>query len=627
MSGLDLSYNHLYGEIPQEMGDLRWLSSLKLRNNGLSGLLPESLAQCREMFMLELGNNNFSNMNNLVDVISQFVYLDYLHLSGLVNLCGYLPSNVTRLMDLPNLTYFNITYCGFSGDIPSAVLQHPRWDDFVFYILPQSTAVNQPQGSSVGGFNMDGVTYRISDFSVKDINGNVLDTKSLRKNKLTLVFSITSGDETGLRKAYELYRDYHEKGVGIISFFKLWSTPNDPVQWEQERKWVDEMIQKYDMTWDVFIEDQFNRINNFPEWYAVGSGTDTYPLGSVIVNSERTVLYDAGIKGADGVGDFIESLLGSIADYESTDYSQGEGIDLVLLGDGFADRDISDGTYDYVMRQAAENFFSTQPVASYRSRFNVHSVKVVSRHDRIAEGNETALSTVFGEGTKISGDDNKCIEYAQRIPDYDPSRTVIVVVVNDNRYAGTCYMYDNDLAIAYCPTVDGYQSDRFVQIINHEAVGHGFAKLGDEYINDNSSEIPAYLVTQYSQQKQNGWWNNVDFTAVPAEVSWAAFLSDSRYQSEQLGVFTGGLGYGSGVYHSSLASIMNTNVGIFNAPSREAIYKRIMRLSEGAAWQYDRETFVAQDLSNIPASATVMRAARQISSDFVPLHPPVIKTH
>ncbi|MDE7421967.1 MAG: hypothetical protein K2N35_17405 [Muribaculaceae bacterium] len=33
----------------------------------------------------------------------------------------------------------------------------------------------------------------------------------------------------------------------------------------------------------------------------------------------------------------------------------------------------------------------------------------------------------------------------------------------------------------------------------------------------------------------------------------------------------------------------------FNAPSREAIYKRIMQLSEGEDWTYDYEAFVAFD--------------------------------
>ena len=37
----------------------------------------------------------------------------------------------------------------------------------------------------------------------------------------------------------------------------------------------------------------------------------------------------------------------------------------------------------------------------------------------------------------------------------------------------------------------------------------------------------------------------------------------------------------------------------FNAPSREAIYKAVMTLSEGESWTYDYEEFVAFDSKNI----------------------------
>ena len=45
----------------------------------------------------------------------------------------------------------------------------------------------------------------------------------------------------------------------------------------------------------------------------------------------------------------------------------------------------------------------------------------------------------------------------------------------------------------------------------------------------------------------------------------------------------------------------NDLTGMFNAPSREAIYKRIHRLAFGKDWQYDYETFVEYDQKNIAA--------------------------
>ena len=188
-------------------------------------------------------------------------------------------------------------------------------------------------------------------------------------------------------------------------------------------------------------------------------------------------------------------------------------------------------------------------------------------------------------------------------------------------------MYDNDFSIAYCPMVDGLSAERFAQIINHEAVGHGFAKLGDEYFYDYNLSMPADMIASYRQQQAYGWYSNVDFTSDPASVSWSSFLSDARYASEQLGIYEGALTYTSGVYRPSVGGIMNTNVGIFNAPGREAIYKRIMKLSEGDGWQYNREEFVSQDLDALPPLAARARMRQEPPKDFVPLHPPVFKKY
>ena len=45
-------------------------------------------------------------------------------------------------------------------------------------------------------------------------------------------------------------------------------------------------------------------------------------------------------------------------------------------------------------------------------------------------------------------------------------------------------------------------------------------------------------------------------------------------------------------------SMMNSNKGKFNAPSREAIYYRIHKLAYGTSWKYDYETFVSWDAKN-----------------------------
>lgn len=104
---------------------------------------------------------------------------------------------------------------------------------------------------------------------------------------------------------------------------------------------------------------------------------------------------------------------------------------------------------------------------------------------------------------------------------------------------------------------------------------------------------PSDYVSQIKEQQTNwGWWKNVDFTSNPLETRWSHFINDTRYANEGLGAYEGGLTYWNGVWRPTENSIMNTNTGGFNAPSREAIYYRIHKLAYGDSWEYGYEEFV-----------------------------------
>ncbi len=73
---------------------------------------------------------------------------------------------------------------------------------------------------------------------------------------------------------------------------------------------------------------------------------------------------------------------------------------------------------------------------------------------------------------------------------------------------------------------------------------------------------------------------------------------------------------------------MRHNAGGFNAPSREAIFKRIMKLSEPSGWKYDFEAFVAYDEINRSAASQAYYENQMENFDeesFVPLAPPVVR--
>ena len=157
----------------------------------------------------------------------------------------------------------------------------------------------------------------------------------------------------------------------------------------------------------------------------------------------------------------------------------------------------------------------------------------------------------------------------------------------------------------YLPSLPSY--------INFVIHLHVFAKLYDEYFT-NIAQIPDWARVLMNQRfNQAGWPSNVDLTSDPLSIKWKRFLDDERY-SGTVGIYEGGSTFASGVWRPSINSIMCTDQGgMFNAPSREAIYKRIHKLALGEGWQYDYETFVQQDLKNISAEQQV-----QSSPSFAP---------
>ena len=331
--------------------------------------------------------------------------------------------------------------------------------------------------------------------------------------------------------------------------------------------------------------------------------------------------------------------------YVSTDFSQdgvvttlqtasvGEGIDIVLMGDAYSDRQIADGTYAKDMEFIYNNLFTEEPYKSFKDYFNVHYVSVVSATKGYEYGN-TALDTYFGDGTLVGGNDNAVFTYAQKaISAEQMDEALIIVAMNSDNYAGTCYMYypegnagyGNGVSVSYFPK--GGDEETFAQLLHHEACGHGFAKLADEYAYEYMGAAPSdYILQTQDQQNAWGWYKNVDFTSDLSQIRWAHFLNDSRYQYDGLGAFEGGLTYWRDVWRPTENSIMRYNTGGFNAPSREAIYYRIHKLAYGDDWVYNYEDFVKYDEINrkTAATSTGLKSIPEVKKDFVPLHEPVI---
>ena len=379
-------------------------------------------------------------------------------------------------------------------------------------------------------------------------------------------------------------------------------------------------------------------IDSQPEWISKksdNSGVYTFTVSANTTSSARS----GEIIFKNVNNSFLTvTVKQGIQTYTSSDYSQdgqvtrihsatvGKGIDVVFVGDAFADKDQE--LFNKYVELGKEAFFTEEPFKSTKDRFNIYRIGSVSKNGIITqEGGDTKFSAQFGQGTNISGDDKAVFSFVQeKIPSVDLTKTIIFVIINKAKYAGTCWMYTNNMAICYVPLCRD-ETD-YAQTLRHEGCGHGFGKLADEYFYDSMGRIPDDKVSELKKWKgfAYGFYENVDLTSDPNTILWSKFISDSRY-SGKVDVYEGGYTYPYGVYRPTDNSIMRYNTGGFNAPSREVIYKKIMKFSEGNAWTYDYETFVAFDAPARSAEA-VTRAAAQCAAvdkaNFIPLAPPVM---
>lgn len=306
--------------------------------------------------------------------------------------------------------------------------------------------------------------------------------------------------------------------------------------------------------------------------------------------------------------------------------TKGKGVNLVLLGDGYNAKDISDGLLMKNIKEAMGHFFSIEPYKTYKDYFNVYTGIAVSPESGIGSANTiiyNRFNTSAKGGVTLGGrngerDFNEIFKYACKAPTVNEgnlNQTLIIIVPNTSDYGGICYMYDGGEAIAYCPMSDyGYPLD-FRGVIQHEAGGHGFGKLGDEYIYHNAF-IDACNCTccghvdEFNGAKAKGWYENLSLTGKMNEVPWSHLIFDEKY-SKIVDIYEGGFKHSRGVYRSEYNSCMNNDIPYYSTISREAIVRRIM---EYAGEEYSFEKFAANDnIENLPETATAATKASPFS--------------
>ena len=637
LSTLDLYYNNLTGSIPAEIGSISNLHLIYLNDNEFSGSIPPELSNLINLEYLELSKNQLTG-----NIPSELRNLQKLYRLSLFDnrLSGSIPAELGELSNLEELYLYNNELTGsipaelaslsklkicvlwgnkLSGRVPQAIMDHPCWATNWHLILNQNDY----------GISEEGIEIYAPEFSVKTITVETLTNDIFSKNKLTVIYHFLDWcpfAETFTPRLIGLYEMFKDLGLGAFSV-----TSQDEAE-------VQAYVDKHRIPWPCTVNQQ--ETGTFVNYI------DRTPTVTVC-NPDGLIVFNSALRDYGELADFLTEQLGSPSDidpdYKSSDYSKdgevkvlqkaskGNGIDIILMGDAYSDRLIADGTYENIMKLAMEKFFATEPFKTYRDLFNVYSVTAVSENEAYTANSSTALSGYFGADTHVGGNDFKAMEYARKaISEERMNDAVIVVMMNSTAFAGTCYMYDpvhsaeldyfgNGTSVAYFPV--GVNEEALEQLIRHEAGGHGFAKLADEYAYRNNGAIPYFEVAETEAKEEFGWWKNIDFTNNPSDVKWSGFINDERYSDEGIGVFEGGLTYWMGVYRPTEDSAMNSGIGGYNAPSREAIYYRIHKLAYGQSWEYDRNDFIKYDLD---CKTPQTRSVNIVNSSYDLPAPPVI---
>ena len=647
---LELRFNGgvgLKGELPDCFEGLTALTSIQLQHEpGVSGTLPPSFSQLKNLKSLSIA---FSSMTSLPDLF-EGMPLAFVLISGNELMAGTLPESLGSSPDLFSLyiggnaftgkvpdswakvgTGLELQESSLDGEVPDSFVASENADYLINMYLTAAYWRTAPL--VVGDYDIPAYW---PDKDIKDIvTGQTIPYDEIvSNNKVTILLNWATWcpySNTLMPILKRMYEKYHADGLEIIAAYNA-----DTRELDMGRPLKDILLERNYEGWY-----NFNLWDFTPgEWNMWCAGTPSAIVvdnkGNVMATSRTGVSDPArgrfGYVASTSLIPLLEEFFGPLEDedeYTSTDFSRdgevitiqqatvGKGINIVFMGDAYTDRDMgAGGLYEQMMHASASALFSIEPYRTFQNRFNVYAVKVVSKDGKTGNGYSTALGTVVTSSSISTGDLDKCFEYALKVPGIQDDKNLLIgVMVNSLSERGVTMMIESKQSgIAFYGSRLN-EFDGFASTLIHEAGGHGFAFLDDEYVTNNGMVPQEHIDHRNAMYEQYGWFSNVDFTDDPEKVKWSAFLSDERYKDE-VGIFEGGSLYQKGAYRPSENSMMRDTYDYFNAPSRWAIYKRIMELSgEEASF----EKFLEYDAvnrggaQNAPRKATKKRPVEYLA--------------
>ena len=525
---INLNNNNLSGELPDNLEKLTALQYLQLGGNSLTGNIPESIGDLTSLVSLNLSSNNLNG--NIPENIGNLTSLVSLDL-GVNNITGSIPESIGNLTALNTLYLSN---CKVSGNIPESIGNLTA----LTYLELSSNNLSGNIPESIG--NLTALTSLSLGFN--ELAGSI--PESIGNLTSLTVLTIGTNDLTGNLPA-------SMANLNALEYIDLCGNRLSGM--------IPEAITACDwwnrLGYDGVIYQQEGYKLTFPMYESSDYSMD----GTVITLQEHTV---------------------------------GKGLKVVIMGEAYSDRLIADGTYRRDAEMAMEAFFSEEPYTSFRDYFDVYLVNVVSRNEVIGENTAFQTSYEFDRNT-FETNPLIAIDYVSGMPEtnYSTENITSMIIMNTKSYfRSNCWTWSDGFSAAFCSHNGDEENLR--QTVHHEACGHGFGKLSDEYVEfEGTYPYPESIISLHTINESM----NVDVTNDPDEIVWSYFLTDMRYEKEKIGIYEGALYHPKGAYRATENSIMRYNTGRFNAPSRQSIYRRIMEESGGV---YSFEAFLEYDEIN-----------------------------
>ena len=289
-------------------------------------------------------------------------------------------------------------------------------------------------------------------------------------------------------------------------------------------------------------------------------------------------------------------------------HTKGKGINIVFIGDGYDAEDVSNGSYLDDVKEGMEYFFAVEPYKTYKDYFNVYVDFPLSYESGVCSNvniwRTTKFDTTYGAGNngrlKVNFDDMMAYVLNEVtgtvVTAENVNQTLIISILNSDVYEGLTNMWSTGAAIAAVPHSRYEYPNDFRGLIQHEAGGHGFGKLDDEYIyhRDHIRTCPCMDCSHaegVEWAKSLGWSRNVSLNGKYKDIDWKHLIFDDRYQ-DIVDIYEGAHMHSDGIYRSEWNSCMNNNVPYYSTISRQAMVERIL---DYAGEKFDFETFVSKD--------------------------------